>query len=232
MALSRDALEIIAPYFRAGFFKRVVSFGFPILPMPAETVFHKLGVSNKDVFLDDSKAQKAKSVHGINGVHRLVDPVKLFETVGAEFVVLDIKQHYGMEIPFDLNIPPNESMSESLGHFDLVIDPGTLEHVFHASTALCTMYNFAKQGGFLLHIGCPVAPNHGLWNPQEKLFIRFYQSNDAHIIKMVKREHTTGEEIPVTERRKKEALLRETRLTTFVEKRTPSTHVINLPKDY
>lgn len=76
----------------------------------------------------------------------------MFQALGYSSVeALDLFDYEGAEHIFDLNeaIAP----AHLLGAYDLVVTGGTLEHVFHVSTALLHAASFVRPGGRLLHLG-------------------------------------------------------------------------------
>lgn len=93
-----------------------------------------------------------------------------------QLTVFDIVTDRG-EVYFDLNFPQPDSEA-----FDLVINPGTFEHVFNPGIALETMYKMTKQNGLMLYHGPYKRPNHGLWEAHPKLFYKFFKVCGADIL--------------------------------------------------
>jgi hypothetical protein len=155
---------------------------------------------------------------------------KLFAKLGASFHAIDIVRPYNYEILHDLNVDFCDKLMAEVGNACLTIDPGTLEHVFHAGKAFISLYNLARVGGHIIHVSAPIAPNHGLWNPQEKLFLRFYMANKADIICAEKYWTDSPQPEPFTGKRWKLTKGAELRSTVVVRK-TNDNEVV-LPKDY
>ena len=90
---------------------------------------------------------------------------------------LDISEFEGANVIHDLNLPINELLA---GTYDLIIDGGTLEHVFNLPIALASMSSLLKIGGRILHI----SPSnnyvgHGFYQFSPELFASFYSKKNG-----------------------------------------------------
>ena len=101
------------------------------------------------------------------------------ETVGAlheagcsEVVVVDAIAHRGTEVVLDLN-----GGDDIPGRYDLVIDPGTLEHCFNIGMAFGKVLRATEVGGVIFHSGPVSMVNHGFWNINPAAIIGFYEAN-------------------------------------------------------
>lgn len=96
----------------------------------------------------------------------------LFEQLGAERVSsLDYSDYEGARLIHDMNQPwPQGRPPEQ---FDVVLDGGTLEHVFNLPQALLNAMSLVKPGGCLLSAG-PADGwlSHGFYQLQPELFFR------------------------------------------------------------
>lgn len=104
--------------------------------------------------------------------------------LGAEVTdSLDISNHDGATIIHDLNIPISESHKSK---YTLVIDGGSLEHVFNFPTAIKSCMELIENGGY--YIGITPANNffgHGFYQFSPELYFRiFSKQNGFKIIKM------------------------------------------------
>lgn len=73
---------------------------------------------------------------------------RLFAAMGYPPIeALDFTAAEGAQHIHDLNLPCPEALR---GQFDLVIDGGTTEHVFHIGTALDTCHALLKPGGVMM----------------------------------------------------------------------------------
>ncbi len=72
----------------------------------------------------------------------------LFHSLGArELASVDISGHEGATIVWDLNDPVPDEYHE---RFDVVFDAGSLEHIFHAPTALESYMRMTRVGGHVI----------------------------------------------------------------------------------
>jgi SAM-dependent methyltransferase len=114
------------------------------------------------------------------GRNRFAEP--LLERLGAETVdSLDASSFEGATIIHDLNEPPEPSMAE---RFSLVIDAGTLEHVFNVPTALATMMSVVRKGGHLL-LAHPAnnEMGHGLYQFSPDFYFRTLAPENGYRVK-------------------------------------------------
>ena len=110
----------------------------------------------------------------------------LFRQIGfSEIEVLDLSNFEGATIQFDLN--SEETPAALCEHFDVIIDHGTLEHVFHVPNALRNLFRMLRIGGRVVHS----APSgnffdHGFYMFQPTLFLDYYTANlwDINSIKV------------------------------------------------
>jgi SAM-dependent methyltransferase len=100
---------------------------------------------------------------------RYVEP--LLETLGAEKIEsLDAAAYEGATIVHDLNLPVPEDLK---GGFDVVLDGGTIEHVFNFPVAIRNCMEMVSKGGHL--ILCSPGNNlfgHGFYQFSPELWFR------------------------------------------------------------
>ena len=110
-----------------------------------------------------------------------LDAQSVFKRIGfTEVHALDYSQFEGADIVHDLN--SSEIPNELLQQFDVVIDHGTLEHVFHLPNALNAIFCLLKVGGRAI----TSSPgngffDHGFYMFQPTLFLDFYSANNWEI---------------------------------------------------
>ncbi len=107
-----------------------------------------------------------------------IDAFTFFSMFGfAEVHAIDISTYEGADILFDLNsegkLPDN--LCEG---FDLVIDGGTLEHVFNIHNAINNMSSMVREKGFIYH-AVPLTGyvNHGFYSISPTFFLDYYGSD-------------------------------------------------------
>lgn len=142
----------------------MLSFGYPDLLVP------NLGVG--DFF--PAQAQ-------IQGYHNVDFPIResysAFKALGIDLTVADFKElrnesQFGPFHVVDLNTHLEDK--SMLGRHDIVLDPGTLEHVFNAPHAL-TLMNFAvAPDGYMIHWNPATMVNHGFYNFSPTFYYDWY----------------------------------------------------------
>ena len=98
-------------------------------------------------------------------------PIRFCVTLGArELVTMDASNYEGASIVHDLNTPVSESLDQQ---FDVVIDGGTLEHVFNFPVGIANAMRMVKPGGHLV-IQTPANSflGHGFYQFSPELFYR------------------------------------------------------------
>jgi hypothetical protein len=109
-------------------------------------------------------------VQKITGVGS-TDSKEVFKTLKCvDFYKLD-----GVDETVDLCEPVD------LGKYDLVIDPGTIEHCFNVAQAFKNAAQAVKVGGCIFHIGSLSMVNHAFYSFSPTLFYDFYQENGFEI---------------------------------------------------
>lgn len=119
-------------------------------------------------------------------VRSLLDPTneyadEFFRVLGArEMVVIDASDYEGAQIVHDMNRPVPASLHSC---FDLVLDSGTLEHVFDVLTALRNAAEMVRPEGRFISI--TMANNfcgHGFYQFSPELFYRFFSSKNGYAV--------------------------------------------------
>lgn len=163
MALPTHALRRLEPYLRGA---EVLSLGYPDLMATSAEIEELFGYK-------PTKFTKAHEWHG--GQEPFPESLELFERVGAKVTIVDFTADRGLEKIADLNHP------QDLGEFDVVIDPGTLEHCFNIGQAFINAASAVKQGGVICHLSPMTMLNHGFYNLCPTLFYDFYTQNGWEI---------------------------------------------------
>ena len=105
----------------------------------------------------------------------------LLHSLGFDSVIaLDKDAFESADLMFDLNEP--HIPADLAERFDVIIDSGTLEHVFHLPNALNNIFCMLKVGGRVIHI----APSsnhidHGFYMFSPTLFWDYYTENRFEI---------------------------------------------------
>ena len=141
-----------------------------------------LGVQDVGATRDELRALGAAVPAGAEPV----SDRELFETLGLHgYEALDRFGIKGATILRDLAAPLS---AELHGRFGLVLDGGTLEHVYDIAAALRNVTQLVAPGGVVVHVS-PVSgwENHGFYMPQPKLLEQTYRNNGfsdirAHLV--------------------------------------------------
>ncbi|MBI5629800.1 MAG: class I SAM-dependent methyltransferase [Elusimicrobia bacterium] len=107
----------------------------------------------------------------------------LFGSLGFSGVeTLDFSDFESARHVFDMNRPAAEIPAGLAERFDVILDAGTIEHVFNIPNALGGIFRMLKPGGRVIHI----APSsnhmdHGFYMFSPTLFWDYYQANGFEI---------------------------------------------------
>lgn len=182
MALTLREIGLIAPRLPGA---SVLSLGYPDLLATADEIEALLGV-------------RPVRFTSFGKWHGRADPIPetlhLFEAIGATLRCIDVNASRGIEQIADLNFPC------ALGSYDLVLDPGTIEHCFNAGQALLNAAGAVRPGGAIFHSVPLSMANHGFYNLNPTLFHDFYTQNgwEIELLKGVNRQGAFR--VPATER--------------------------------
>lgn len=108
------------------------------------------------------------------------DDVGFFRKLGFSSVEsLDYSDFEGATHIVDLNQPIPEHLK---GRYDVVLDSGTMEHVFHLPNALKNAVDLAKVGGRVI-ISAPSSNymDHGFYMFSPTLFMDFFMANELKV---------------------------------------------------
>jgi SAM-dependent methyltransferase len=109
------------------------------------------------------------------------DDQALFRMMGfATVESLDYSDFEGATHVVDLN--SDGLSSDLIGQFDVVLDSGTIEHVFHVPNALKNALSLAKEGGRVIFLS-PSSNHvdHGFYMFSPTLFMDYLLANGLHI---------------------------------------------------
>jgi hypothetical protein len=105
----------------------------------------------------------------------------LFKSLGfSQCESMDFSDFEKADILFDLNC--SEAPPELLGAYDLILDSGTLEHVFHVPNVLKNIFSMLRVGGRIIHISPSTNHiDHGFYMFSPTLFWDFYTANQFEL---------------------------------------------------
>lgn len=95
----------------------------------------------------------------------------------GDLQAMDHSDYEGAVLTHDLNLPIPPALEQA---FDVVIDSGTLEHVFNFPAAIANCMNLVKGGGTLF-IGSPANNmcGHGFYQFSPELFFRLFNDTNG-----------------------------------------------------
>jgi hypothetical protein len=164
-----------------------LSAGYPDLLLKK----HEIIVKAEFLKVRDDSAEIAHH-HSFAGP--MFDAELVFEGMGLKLSVIDRAVIRGCERVVDLNEP------HDLGRFDLVIDPGTSEHVFNIGQSFQNLSNAVKVGGVISQALPMSMFNHGYWNVNPVAVLDWYAANGFDMERICIRHPGGVEESPTRHR--------------------------------
>jgi hypothetical protein len=130
------------------------------------------------------KFKMAASAGEISNIFKSKYAESLFEYLGAKTIdSIDARSYQGVSIVHDMNNPIPETLKS---RYSMVIDFGTLEHIFNFPVAASNVIDMTAPGGYILSM---VPANnfcgHGLYQFSPELFFRtFSRENGCEIVSL------------------------------------------------
>jgi hypothetical protein len=105
-----------------------------------------------------------------------------FQALGYDALEsLDISDYEGATHIWDLNRP--EIPSDLTQRFDVILNNGTLEHIFNVPNCLSNVTQMLKPGGYIIHeVPCHNHFDHGFYTFSPCLFFDYYAANKFQIL--------------------------------------------------
>ena len=177
MGLSKPALRLLArEHVRKPFRGPILTLGRQNVyatPDQVRTLLEEEGVAPAAIVAADELATRIPSQAGSG----YISDVGYFRLLGIDDEVraLDYSAFEHADIVHDLNTP---TPGELHGRFDLVLDSGTIEHVFDVRQTLANIVHLLKPGGRVIHISpANNFVNHGFYQFSPTLFFDYYAVN-------------------------------------------------------
>lgn len=178
MALNGAEMLIIAHFIarkRGKTRPKVLSLGYPDLLFSPSLIDRYLPqVRRADVAIRPDSEAIAR-LHGRKPGTQILEAFSLFQALGADLDLIDVADFGHGETIVNLNDPVDESTWKE--RYDVVIDPGSVEHCFNAPTALANVALMLRPGGYVYHQAAINYPNHGYYSFSPVLFVDFYAAN-------------------------------------------------------
>jgi len=157
---------------------RILSLGYPDLLVTEEALrYLGLDVDYAAIAIRPNSEAVWKG-HSMDVQDPMFETKSFFECLGASFEAVDYADNGNAETILDLNKPLPGSMKEQ---YDLVVDPGTIEHCFDVAQAVSNAADAAKVGGYVFHQAAICYINHGFYSISPTFFVDFYEANGFSI---------------------------------------------------
>ena len=185
MALVSPDLDILLPeiaQLRAAANRRleVLSLGYPAILLNDDQAGLLFGPRAEGWPAFHPRSDEVLAQHGVSPLAgRVFDADDLFRQLGCNFTSLDLHPYHGTEAVQDLNQPLDPRWT---GAFDLVIDPGTIEHCFNILQVMKNLVAAVRVGGSVYHSTPMVYPNHGYFSFSPIFFLHFYSQNGFRVM--------------------------------------------------
>jgi hypothetical protein len=156
MALMRYEIVKLAQLIEVYGIKNCLSLGVQSLLTNLEQVKNDFIAFN--ISFDHDKFEKLMCIERVNALD-VLETLDGIENIDS----MDCSDYEGANIIFDLNKPV--SVNPHSCCYDLVIDGGTLEHVYNVSNAINNMNCMVAEGGIIYHmLPCSGWVNHGFYS--------------------------------------------------------------------
>lgn len=114
----------------------------------------------------------------------VINAFAFFKNVGgvSECYALDYSDYEGADIIYNLNSDSEELPENLINKFDIIIDGGTLEHVFNPANAMRNINKMLKNNGTVYHmVPCAGLVNHGFYSFSPTFFLDYYGEKGYNI---------------------------------------------------
>lgn len=110
---------------------------------------------------------------------RYVQTNIILKRFNIKVYTLDYSDFEGADLILDLNIK-TQTIPQT---FDVVLDGGTLEHIYHLDNALQNIDNFTKVGGLTIHLN-PTSNHvdHGFYSFSPTFYNDYYKNNGYEVL--------------------------------------------------
>lgn len=180
MALSATEIKIIAHLIararaQGGRTPRLLSLGYPDVLCTQEAIEGLDLPLSLEALGKRANAAEIWRNHGRDGLadRPMIEARAMLTALGADVTITDAISWGSEEIDFVLDLN-KEISTDKLGQFDVVIDPGTLEHCFNVAQAFMNVDGLLAPEGYVYH-QTTLLINHGFWGISPTAFYDFYE---------------------------------------------------------
>lgn len=158
--------------------KKLLALGYPDLLVDEPTL--------RNAGLEPTELKTRSDALIIQQWHSWAGPIydtdDVLGKLGITAMYVDINPSRLCERVVDLNEPLPTDLCNS---FDLVVDPGTIEHCFNIGQSFKNVALALKVGGIVLHQNPLTCMNHGFWNFSPTAYFDFYYQNGFQILRPI-----------------------------------------------
>jgi SAM-dependent methyltransferase len=157
----------------------VLSLAHPDMLMPMARVGSLFARFDATRLKSREDSASVRQRHGLpDSTGDLPETRSLFDAAGCDIRIVDVVEAGDIDDIVDLNEPLPDRYDNA---YDLVIDPGTVEHCFNIGQAIRNAASAVREGGFVLHANPMSMFNHGFYNLNPTLFYDFYSQNGFEV---------------------------------------------------
>ena len=159
---------------------KALSLGYPDLLLTDEDYISLVGAEHFSKIECRSDQVQILEAHGrLASMSRVAESVGFFRLLGIDLEIIDIARFRGDEILVDLNFPLPKSWDRS---YDLILDPGTIEHCFNIAQTMENLLKMCNIGGFIYHQNPASHVNHAYFSISPIFYVDFYALNGFEIL--------------------------------------------------
>lgn len=154
---------------------KVLSLGYPDLLFKPSLVDRYLAPARSQDIPIRPDSRAVAQGHGRDLSEVFFDGASFFAALGAELEIVDFADFGHGETALNLNQPIDAAAWKD--RYDVIIDPGTVEHCFNAAAAMANIALMLRPGGYVYHQAAISFPNHGFYSLSPTFFVDFYATN-------------------------------------------------------
>ncbi|MDE2104741.1 MAG: hypothetical protein KGL39_46320 [Patescibacteria group bacterium] len=154
---------------------RVLSLGYPDLLITPEFCRRRLPSVDPASIALRPDGVRACEQHSFRA-KAMFESHSFFAAIGAQLTVLEPLGDGFLKRALTWRFSDlNRRLWTWRGGYDLVIDPGTVEHCFNVARAMLNVARLVRRGGYVYHQAAISFPNHGFFSISPTFFADFYE---------------------------------------------------------
>jgi hypothetical protein len=162
---------------------KALTLGYPDLLATREQLVLAFGRDIEAHLRPRADSDAVNAWHGSRDIFpEIYETTAFFAGLGVTLDCVDITAARGFERILDMNQPLPADMA---GAYDLVLDPGTVEHCFHIAQAMHNCATALRVGGCVLHNNPLNVFNHGFYNVSPTFYVDFFAQNGFDVLMLV-----------------------------------------------